>query len=923
MGAENQRIPAERAKNRLGARAAQPRGDTTSNDAPDGGVETTTKSVLEIATRLGKEDLETVLSDFSERGKDSFQPVWLNFCTTHPNAAAKQCFAMRKQGSVAAIASYYLAKTLYHLDNKKNLNVFAWCALNAIKGFQQEARSKKADYRSHIEGIVTELCSLDIQPKSEYDQILIAQIRHYKTVVLASEEHLAAAFEEQRAKYLEHPEDINNLRGLGWTLHDCIKLASETLKSRKLVGFFSDELRRLAYPEAMKSLDEKLVNCFASDLKKAEDFLSGTGEVLALAKGNDLSAALVAAEKLAAEQPENAAAHIALAGIYDKMQRPQEALKEYRLANKIDPENEKAQNGAAWALVRLINEALKAGWLPTRENGWDFGSMTAFIPKHSAFIAEAKNDGRTSVPRPVASIISVEEIFGETRSPDVEESKRRKRSESRVIYRGLSCLSKWKAIKRPSLVYSQLLRAYTRVVKSAGKDVPWSLAEGYLGFVKAWNLANLTDDDRKPFVPQDNPKSSYPSLAEHVVGALYRCAIVLSRAGSPLLKENPWVMAAIAQAVEAYPKQRWFPYYYGKLLVEQGRCEDARGYLIKIAQQKMSEFWVWQVLAETYPDNPDRQLVCLCRAALCKVPDEALLVSVHEMLGALLKSRGMDAEALCEFQKVDAMRAAKNWRAIDRGEDYVLWSQQVTAVRNNGRLYRQWADKADAIVLEHLPSIEAIVTARYTDRERNEEVAKVWWMASGGKREMRVKAQRFPVLRKAVPGLPIRVWIDTVDGRDVLLKAEPREGGCPWDIYPKQPGVLVAQDERRGRSLFVIGDRGETCSVDWRDREDLREMAIGTVGELALFARPDGRREVRHVAFPEDGVLPPFAKVYSGTLCIPEGRSFGFVGEGIFVPEDVLSGIEGGCFVTGIATRSYDRTKNCPGWRAVTLEVKR
>ena len=110
-----------------------------------------------------------------------------------------------------------------------------------------------------------ELCSLDIQPKSEYDQILIAQIRHYKTVVLASEEHLAAAFEEQRAKYLEHPEDINNLRGLGWTLHDCIKLASETLKSRKLVGFFSDELRRLAYPEAMKSLDEKLVNCFASD----------------------------------------------------------------------------------------------------------------------------------------------------------------------------------------------------------------------------------------------------------------------------------------------------------------------------------------------------------------------------------------------------------------------------------------------------------------------------------------------------------------------------------------------------------------------------------------------------------------------------------------------------------------------------------
>src|SRR5574344_582858 len=178
----------------------------------EGGGAASSTSVLELAARFGKNELGEVLSEFSGTGKGSFQPIWLDYCTKNPSAASKQCFAMRKQGNVAAITSYYLAKVLYNLDNEKNLNVFAWCAISAIKGFQQEAFSNKLDYRSYIEGIVTELCSLNIQPKSEYDQILIAQIRHYKTVVLASEEHLAEAFEAQRSKDMENPEVIQTIR---------------------------------------------------------------------------------------------------------------------------------------------------------------------------------------------------------------------------------------------------------------------------------------------------------------------------------------------------------------------------------------------------------------------------------------------------------------------------------------------------------------------------------------------------------------------------------------------------------------------------------------------------------------------------------------------------------------------------------------
>ena len=799
---------------------------------------------------------------------------WLKFCSTNSNEASKLCFAMRKQGDVAAIASYYLAKALYNLDNKKNLNVFAWCALSAVKAFRAEGVANKVDYSQDVTNIVKELVSLNIKPVTQYDQILVDQILHYKTVCLASEDHLAEAFETWRRRYREDTS-IENLKKLGWTLYDCLKQSTEVLANRKLVEFFASELRRLKYPPEMDAL---LVNQTARALQNAENFLNGTGEVLALLKGNERSTALSAAEHLVKEQPENVAAHLVLAGIYDKIQHFRASLREYCLANKLEPENERAQDGAAWALVRFINNALKDGWLPTYEKLW---------PTDNA-------------------------------ANRVREDDRWNKSESKVVYNGLTCLNMWKLLKRPSLVYSQLLRAYTRVVKSVGKDVPLSLAEGYFAFVKEWDLANLTDDDWKPYIPKDKPQSSYPSLAENVVSALYRCATIGSRDGRSLIKENSWVIDYIGHAVEKFSGQQWYPYYYGKLLVELERFEDARGYIIKIAQRKMSEFWVWQMLAETYPDNQDRQLVCLCRAALCKAKDESYLVSVHEMLGKLLKDRGLNAEALCEFHKVDALRAAKKWKAVVRGPEFLNWSKNVTAVRDNVKLYHQWAEKADAIVFENLPSIEAIVTARYRDRNQNEEIAKVW--SSGVKREIPVKVKKFQILQKAVPGMPIRIWLDTDGGRDMLLKVESRDGGQPWDVYPKQSGVLVAQDTRHGSSLFVIGEKGETCFEDWRKCKDLRDIALGTVGELVVFARPDGRSYVRYVAFPDNPVLPPFAKAYSGTLRIPEGRNFGFVGD-IFAAEDVVGSVENGSSVTGIATRSHDRTKNRIGWKAVTLRV--
>lgn len=826
----------------------------------------------ELINAMAQKGVDSVVARFSGPD-DSVGVAWLGFAGGDLQGAIGKCFALRKLGNSAAVASYYLAKALFNLDSQKALNAFGWCALAAVKSLRDEGCEKKKSYNGLIVSIVEELSALKIDGTSEYDAILSSQIRHYKTEYLATEDNLAEAFNEQRAIYLENPDDVASLRSLGWTLHDCLRQSMATLKNRRLVQFFLDELTRLNYPKALKEKDEKLVNCRESDIRKAKDFLAGTGEIRALMAGGDLDAAMGLASRLVESEPQNAAAHLALGEIHDRLKQYRKALKEYLLALKTDGANTSAQTGAAWAFFRYVSEALKDGWKPTAQNLSEDGA------------AVAAKGGGAAVGRDVLRLCLVEKLT---------------------------------ELQKPSLAYSQLLRVYTKVVKAAGKDVPPRLARKYLEVVGAWNLDNLSDEDWRPFIPKDKPGERFPSLAENVVSALYRCGTTKGADGRALVGGFPQIAGFVGVAVERFPKQEWFPYYHGKLLVELGRCEEARKRVVETARRKMSEFWVWQLLAETYPDDADRRLACLCRAASCHAKDESYLVAVHEMLGDCLFERGMASEAAFEYAKVDAIRAGKGWRAVRHAHDV----GGASPAKDNAALCRKLAEGAEAVVLENVPGLAAVVTARYVDRETKTEIVKVWWPDG----EARAKARRFAVLKKAAPGTPVTIWADKFDGRTAILKVERRKDGIDWDVYPKRIGVVSARDERHGRSYFTIGDRGERCFGDWVALPALKALDPGTVCELAVSVREGKMASALGFSVVTDGALPPFARDFSGTLQRPEGRRFGFVkadafASDVFVPDDLVGDVADGTPVAGVAVRSLDRVKNKAGWRAVTLEA--
>lgn len=823
----------------------------------------TISGALEMVKRMRAYDVFVHLTSIQ---KSPFWGEWTNRMLESIKGVTQICYDIRKLGGAASILSYHFAKSIFNVTQGEQINLFAWCALSAIKVLREEAYTLKKDYTKEIRQVVEEIAGLQIKVVSEADQVLVNQILHYRTKYLASEGHLLEAFEKHRDEHLEAPEDLEKMRRFGWTLHDCIAQSVDTLANRKLAEFFLNELLRVQYPKEMEARDAKLVSCYAYDVQKAKDFLCGIGEVRALEKDGDLASALVKAKALVQAQPQNVVAHLALARIYDKLLRYDFAIQEFLVADKLQPNEVTTHKSLAWAIIRKWGEILK----------------------------------------------------------NAQQDKKTQERLKKLLNEDLTTVMQMGALAKPSLEYSNLMRVFRESVAYFKKEVPTEVALKYLSFVQALDVQYFTEQDHTPYIPQDNPTKSYPSLVEKVITTFYNCALKTWN-GQPLVKSFPWVVDFIGSKLERFPTHEWMPYYYGKLLAEQNRYEEARTYLKQVAQRKVNEFWIWQLLAETFPNDVGRQLACLCRSALCRAQNESMLCRTHGMLGEVLRAKGMDAEAAYEFMKEDTLRETQNWKKTARGAGFDAWLAKIKPVNDNMALYQQWSAQADEIVFGELPSSNAVATARYSNKEKKEFVALWWRDQQGGQHSISVKVSRFAALKKVVAGTPLRVWSELHGRGDQVFKVELRKDGAPWDVYPKTRGVLISHNVQRGVSWFVVDDNGNVCQGDWKWQTGIRAFAIGSVCELVLLPTKDGHRRLLNCEIAKGVELPSYVKRFEGNLNLPEGRNFGFVNSEIFVPTFLLeaTSLISGVKVHGLAARSYDKAKNRVSWKAFTVEQEK
>lgn len=161
---------------------------------------------------------------------------------------------------------------------------------------------------------------------------------------------------------------------------------------------------------------------------------------------------------------------------------------------------------------------------------------------------------------------------------------------------------------KSSLGHSVLLQSYI-------KFGTWSEMADFFDW---WNLDTLRAEDYIPFIMPDGKKVM--TLAERAFIANSKALLKQSELGR--IEE---FLPKLDCLMTNHPEMMYPGYFYGKLLLKLGSdTDEALKVIVPFARNKVSEFWVWQLLSEVYTYEPEKQLACLLRAVHCKTQETFL-----------------------------------------------------------------------------------------------------------------------------------------------------------------------------------------------------------------------------------------------------------------------------------------------------------
>lgn len=337
--------------------------------------------------------------------------------------------------------------------------------------------------------------------------------------------------------------------------------------------------------------------------------------------------------------------------------------------------------------------------------------------------------------------------------------------------------------EKPSDLHSALLRA----VLKAGKTWP-----GLLNFLTWWGLSNLRPEDYLPGLTNEGKKMM--SLAEQAY---------IAYAKQVLNSPDQAVIHALIADLETLHKQhseyQYPPYYQAKLLVATGSKEEAMTRLLPFARRKQNEFWLWDLLAELYNDEPEKAIACLCRAVSCRT-EEKFLVKARISLARKLNEAGKINEALTELTKSIKARQSEGWSVAENLTAGVekLTGKGAIILADNKPFYKLYRPLTDELLYADVPEQIGVVTNLNTDKK----VAH--FMVS---RTVSAHFKYESSIAKIQPGDFVAVRLEQRQGNDgaywVPLSLKPTSQAPSTEIVKPFSGVLSRHNEK---AFGFVGD---------------------------------------------------------------------------------------------------------------------
>ena len=147
-----------------------------------------------------------------------------------------------------------------------------------------------------------------------------------------------------------------------------------------------------------------------------------------------------------------------------------------------------------------------------------------------------------------------------------------------------------------------------------------------------------------------------------------------------------------------YPQYIYLPYYMAKMMLKIGEKDDCFKYISSFARKKRSDFWVWDLFAETYSDDETR-LKFYAKALSCKTKRE-MSVKVRIKMAFLLMKMGYPQEAFGEFMLVRKIYEDNGWQVRPEITNAIasLSAKGIVPKNNNVKFFGALAKDVDSIV---------------------------------------------------------------------------------------------------------------------------------------------------------------------------------------------------------------------------------
>lgn len=261
---------------------------------------------------------------------------------------------------------------------------------------------------------------------------------------------------------------------------------------------------------------------------------------------------------------------------------------------------------------------------------------------------------------------------------------------------------------KPSEAYTFIFKAYHK------SNQNWS---NYLTFADWWNFDNFRPED---YLEEEFNDKKIISIAEQAYIAYARHLLETYKPSEGQISRKEKIEAFIPrleQLINSHPEYQYPPYFLAKLLLETGNEANSLSAIFPFAQKKQNEFWVWDVIAGAFPDNPDMRVSCYCRALLCSTQDK-YLIKLRQTFAGLLINKKMYQEAKTEIENIIRVRNENNWDIPEQIRNWIKqpWYQDIKAFRNNLELYQNHAPIANELIYSNIP--EKTVVVEFVNRNR-------------------------------------------------------------------------------------------------------------------------------------------------------------------------------------------------------------